>query len=97
MELASGQSSSFPKFTQKSQRSELKEAFEIFDTERTGRIDLGQLKAILRALGFEVKKADVQKLAREYDASGSGEIEFDDYMDLSELSSDSEVRGKRPL
>ncbi|CAK0819679.1 unnamed protein product, partial [Prorocentrum cordatum] len=38
------------------QLEELREAFNLFDTEHSGTIDARELKAALRALGFEVKK-----------------------------------------
>lgn len=36
----------------------------------------------MRALGFEVKKADVLKILRDYDREGSGSIGFEDYNDV---------------
>lgn len=51
------------------QRQEMKEAFDLFDTEKTGRIDYHQLKVSMKAMGFEVRKADVLKLMKEYDRS----------------------------
>lgn len=35
---------------------EIKEAFNLFDTEGKGNIDVRELKAAFRALGFQVKK-----------------------------------------
>jgi centrin-3 len=37
----------------------------------------------LRALGFDVKKAEVLKLMREYDPEESGKIQYSDFVDLS--------------
>ena len=34
----------------------IKEAFELFDTDKTGTIDYHELKVCMRALGFDVKK-----------------------------------------
>ena len=48
------------------QRGELTEAFELFDTERCGRIDYHQLKIAMRALGFDVRKADVLRIMGEH-------------------------------
>merc|ERR1712226_1700771 len=40
------------------QRQEIKEAFELFDTDKTGTIDYHELKVAMRALGFDVKKQE---------------------------------------
>lgn len=39
----------------------------------------------IRALGFEVKKADVLKILRDYDREGSGKIKFQDFSEVSKL------------
>ena len=41
------------------QLEELKEAFHLFDTNHSGNIDCREFKAAMRAMGFEMKKADV--------------------------------------
>ena len=45
------------------QKLELREAFELFDSEKSGSIDLHELKVLLRAFGFDVKKNEVIKMA----------------------------------
>lgn len=37
----------------------------------------------MRALGFDVKKAEVLKIIRDYDKNGQGLIEFDDFNKVS--------------
>ena len=37
----------------------------------------------MRALGFDVKKADVQKVLRDYDREEIGKVTFDDFNDVS--------------
>ena len=37
----------------------------------------------MRALGFDVKKADVQKVLRDYDREETGKVTFDDFNDVS--------------
>ena len=54
------------------QKQEIKEAFELFDTDKTGTIDYHELKVCMRALGFDVKKQEVLNLMREFDREGSG-------------------------
>jgi centrin-3 len=46
------------------QECEIKEAFDLFDAEQTMSISYHELKVILRALGFEVRKSEVVQLAR---------------------------------
>lgn len=43
------------------QRRDIKEAFDLFDTENTGKIDTKELKVAIRALGFEPKKEEIKK------------------------------------
>lgn len=54
------------------QKQEIKEAFDLFDTDKTGTIDYHELKVAMRALGFDVKKQEVHGLMREYDRDGAG-------------------------
>ncbi|KAM9734736.1 centrin-3-like [Menidia menidia] len=61
------------------QKHEVKEAFELFDTDKDGEIDYHELKVAMRALGFEVKKVDVLKILKDYDRGGTGKISFEDF------------------
>jgi centrin-3 len=38
-----------------------------------------ELKVALRALGFDMKKAEVLKLLRDHDRQGTGVMSFDDF------------------
>ena len=38
------------------QKQEIREAFDLFDTDGSGTIDAKELKVAMRALGFEPKK-----------------------------------------
>lgn len=68
------------------QRLEIKEAFDLFDTDKDGAIDYHELKVAMRALGFDLKKAEVLKLLRDYDKRGEGVMVFDDFLKISESS-----------
>jgi centrin-3 len=46
-------------------------------------ISYHELKVILRALGFDVKKSEVVQMARDYDREESGRIGFEDFADIS--------------
>lgn len=51
---------------------EIQEAFDLFDTDKTGFIDTKDLKVAMRALGFEPKKEEIKKLIAEYDPDSKG-------------------------
>merc|ERR1712166_780697 len=70
-----------PELTEE-QKQEIKEAFDLFDTDKTGTIDYHELKVAMRALGFDVKKQEVLGLMREYDRDGAGQIEYLDFLEI---------------
>merc|ERR1711865_1009763 len=57
-------------------------AFNLFDTDHSGSIDYRELKAAMRALGFEVKKEELRKMITDIDADGSGHIEFPEFLEM---------------
>jgi centrin-1 len=67
------------------QRQEIKEAFDLFDSEGRGAIDAKELKVAMRALGFEPKKEEIKKILSDIDRSGDGAVRFDDFMDIMTL------------
>lgn len=64
------------------QKQEIKEAFDLFDTDKDRAIDYHELKVAMRALGFDVKKADVVKILKDYDRESTGKITFDDFSEV---------------
>merc|ERR1712028_143958 len=66
----------------KKQKQEIKEAFDLFDTDGSGNIDSKELKVAMRALGFEPKREEIKKLISEVDKDGSGVIDFPEFLDM---------------
>lgn len=64
------------------QRQEIKEAFDLFDSESTGVIDAKELKVAMRALGFEPKKDEIRKILADIDKNGEGVIHYDGFLDI---------------
>ncbi len=64
------------------QKLEIKEAFDIFDTDGSGTIDANELKVAMRALGFEPTKEELKKMIAEMDSTGKGTIDFPEFMQL---------------
>jgi centrin-3 len=65
------------------QKQEIKEAFELFDTDKDNHVDYHELKVAMRALGFDMKRQEVLKLLRDNDKSGQGLMEFEDFAQIS--------------
>ncbi|XP_040512095.1 centrin-3 isoform X1 [Gallus gallus] len=64
------------------QKQEIKDAFELFDTDKDRAINYHELKVAMRALGFDVKKADVLKILKDYDREATGKITFEDFNEV---------------
>merc|ERR1719217_445868 len=64
------------------QVEELREAFNLFDTEHSGTIDARELKAALRALGFEGKKEDVRRMLTEIGKDPTQQVDFNDFCEM---------------
>ncbi|EPQ07695.1 Centrin-2 [Myotis brandtii] len=65
------------------QIQELRQAFDLFDTNSTGTIDVRELKArsvVMRAMGFEPKKEEIMKMISEIDPEGTGKMNFNDFL-----------------
>ncbi|XP_057205470.1 uncharacterized protein cetn4 [Triplophysa rosa] len=70
-----------PELTEE-QRQEIKEAFDLFDTDGSGTIDVKELKVAMRALGFEPKKEEIKKMIADIDKEGTGTIDFSDFLSM---------------
>jgi len=70
-----------PELTEE-QKAEIKEAFDLFDTDKNGAIDYHELKVAMRALGFDVRKAEVIKIMKEYDRNETGQIQYADFVQI---------------
>ena len=61
---------------------EIKEAFDLFDTDNSGAISVNELLAAMKSMGFDVKHGVVYAMVSDLDADGSGEIEFGEFLDV---------------
>ncbi|OEH74326.1 centrin-1-like isoform x1 [Cyclospora cayetanensis] len=64
------------------QKQEIRDAFDLFDTDGSGCIDAKELKVAMRALGFEPKREEIRKLIAAADADGTGTIEFSEFLSM---------------
>merc|ERR1711865_1281080 len=63
------------------QKAEVKEAFELFDTDGSGAIDAKELKVAMQALGFEPTSDEIVK---DIDVDGNATIEFEEFVEMME-------------
>eukprot|EP00906_Rhabdomonas_costata_P038231 RCo053966 len=70
-----------PELTEE-QKQEIREAFELFDTDRNGLIDAHEMKVAMRALGFDVRKEEVLKLMEDVDRENPGQIAMQEFTEI---------------
>mmetsp|Transcript_41620 Transcript_41620/g.50638 ORF Transcript_41620/g.50638 Transcript_41620/m.50638 type:complete len:170 (-) Transcript_41620:894-1403(-) len=78
--MAGGKKNS-PELTEE-QKQEIREAFDLFDSDGSGTIDAKELKVAMRALGFEPKKEEIRKMIAEIDKDGSGTVDFSEFLEM---------------
>ena len=61
---------------------EIKEAFDLFDTDHSGEIDTSELKQALSNLGIDAKHQTLQNMIKDVDKSASGTIDFDEFIEM---------------
>nr|XP_056711008.1 uncharacterized protein LOC130482321 [Euleptes europaea] len=64
------------------QKQEIREAFNLFDTDESGGIDVKELDVALQTLGFETKKGEVRKMVAEIGKDYHGIINCEDFLTL---------------
>ncbi|CCI42597.1 unnamed protein product [Albugo candida] len=61
---------------------EVQEAFRLFDTEGRGSVDMRELKAAMRALGFQVKKTEIRDMLFDIDKDETMPIDLETFTEL---------------
>ena len=61
---------------------EIKEAFDLFDTDGSGHIDPKELKAAMQSLGFESKSQTIFQMIADLDKSANKQLDFEEFLDL---------------
>merc|ERR1712146_707898 len=70
-----------PKGLTDDQIQEIREAFDLFDTDGSGTIDAKELKVAMRALGLDAKKDEIRRMINDID-NGSGTIDFNEFLNM---------------
>ena len=61
---------------------EMKEAFDLFDTDSSGAISIAELTSSFKSLGFDVKHSAIFDMIKEIDTDGNQEIDFGEFVEL---------------
>ena len=61
---------------------EIKEAFDLFDTDGSGSIDPKELRTAMQSLGFEAKNQTIYQMITGLDKNKSGNIDFEEFLDM---------------
>merc|ERR1719385_406305 len=64
------------------QKRELKEAFELFDTDNSGAIDMKELRAAMKALGYDAQKEELKKIRFELDKDIGDEVNYEEFLEI---------------
>jgi len=61
--------------------SELRQAFELFDKDKSGTIDKEELSEVMKSLGQDLDESALNTLYAQMDPDGSGTIDFSEFCD----------------
>merc|ERR1712086_725708 len=61
---------------------EVKDAFDLFDSDASGAVSVNELVEAMQSLGLEQKNEAVFNMIKEIDTDGSGELEFQEFLEM---------------
>merc|ERR1712032_1670043 len=61
---------------------QIKEAFDLFDGDKSGQVDVAELKEALSNIGLTTESATLNNIMDSLDADHSGEVDFDEFFNL---------------
>merc|ERR1711988_1252063 len=61
---------------------EIKDAFDLFDKDRSGEITVGEMLDAMRSLGYDTEHGEAAEHVKSLDKDGSGALEFNEFYDL---------------
>lgn len=73
------------KLTEK-EKEEIKEAFDMFDTDGGGTIDMGELGEVMKKMGQNLSGEDLREMFDSVDTDGNGEIDFEEFQVMMQSS-----------
>lgn len=62
--------------------SQYREAFETFDLDKDGNLNLKELGDVMKEVGYPLKENDLDDIIGEVDIDGNGHVDFKEYIQL---------------
>ncbi|KAL3526969.1 hypothetical protein ACH5RR_011625 [Cinchona calisaya] len=62
-----------------SNNKELREAFNLYDKDKNGKISANELHSVLKSLGDKCSLSDCRKMIRSVDVDGDGHVNFEEF------------------
>uniref|UniRef100_M4C2C5 EF-hand domain-containing protein n=1 Tax=Hyaloperonospora arabidopsidis (strain Emoy2) TaxID=559515 RepID=M4C2C5_HYAAE len=75
------------KVTDRDPREEIRKAFRLFDSHKTGKISFADLKRVATELGETMTDEELQEMIDEADCDGDGEINEDEFLRIMSKTS----------
>ena len=64
---------------------EISEAFKIFDEDGNGFIDTDELRGVMQSIDQDVRRADIEEMIKQADASGDGQIDIEEFLQILKI------------
>ena len=64
---------------------EIEEAFKVFDTDGNGFISTDELRDVMQSIDQDVRRADINEMIKQADASGDGQIDIDEFLQILKI------------
>jgi Ca2+-binding EF-hand superfamily protein len=71
-------------------RQEYKEAFDMFDSNKTGHITAEEIYNVMRNMGNELPLEEIKGMIADLDNDGSGEIDFEEFITFMQMTQSTE-------
>jgi centrin-1 len=69
-------------------KEDIREAFELFDTDGVGYIDAKAVRMVMKSLGFEPMKGEIEAMIKSVASDDSGQITYEQFFDLMTSTGD---------
>merc|ERR1712172_48380 len=64
------------------QKDQIRRAFDLFSSDASGSIKAKELKVVMRALGFDMSRDELDRMIKDIDPKNTGKIDFDDFLQI---------------